>query len=76
MVMKNINVIQNILGPIIYHIMFKIASWVSTFIACRSRILYGKKGELVSPSQLDDKWFINRKSPDLKNCKTFICRKN
>ncbi len=56
-------------GPIIYHIMFKIASWVSTFIACRSHILYGKKGELVSPSQLNDKWFINRKSPDLKIAK-------
>ena len=53
----------------IYHIMFKIASWGSTLIACRSRILYGKKGELVSPSQLNDKWFTNRKSPDLKIAK-------
>ena len=37
-------------GPMIYHIMFKIASWGSTLIACRSRIL-PEKGELVSPSQ-------------------------
>ena len=56
-------------GPIIYHIMFKMASWVSTLIACRSRILRGKKGELVSPSQLNNKWFTNRKSPELKIAK-------
>jgi len=56
-------------GPTIYHIMFTIASWGSTLVSCRSHILYGRKGELVSPSQLHEKWFANRKSPDLKSAK-------
>ena len=56
-------------GPAIYHIMFTLASWTSNLIACRSHILKGKKGLVVSPSQLNEKWFADRKSPNLKNTK-------
>ena len=49
--------------------MFTIASWGSRLIACRSHILKGKKGIVVSPSQLNQKWFVDRKSPNLKNIK-------
>tara|TARA_B100000700_G_scaffold311269_1_gene392886 strand:- start:54 stop:1079 length:1026 start_codon:yes stop_codon:yes gene_type:complete len=56
-------------GPFIYHIMFSIASLSSNLIACRKHLLKEKKGELVSPSQLNEKWFDNRKSPDLKKIK-------
>ena len=56
-------------GPIIYHMMFSLVSWKSKFIACRSHLLKGKKGELVSPSQLNEKWFNNRKSTDIKKIK-------
>ena len=56
-------------GPAIYHIMFTIASWGSRLIACRSHILKEKKGIVVSPSQLNQKWFVDRKSPNLKNIK-------
>tara|TARA_Y100000816_G_C25999930_1_gene522449 strand:- start:265 stop:888 length:624 start_codon:yes stop_codon:yes gene_type:complete len=49
--------------------MFSIASLSSNLIACRKHLLKEKKGELVSPSQLNEKWFDNRKSPDLKKIK-------
>ena len=53
-------------GPLIYKIMFNLASWKSNLIACRSRILRGKKGIIVSPSQLSKKWFVKRKPAKLK----------
>ena len=58
---------SKLFGPTIYHIMFIVASWGSNLIACRSHILKGKKGAVVSPSQLNEKWFLNRKTPNLKN---------
>lgn len=56
-------------GPLIYHLMFTIVSWRSNLIACRSHILRGKKGKIVYPSQLNQKWFLNRKSPNLNSIK-------
>ena len=56
-------------GPFIYHCMFTIASWGSNLIACRSHILKSKKGTVVSPSQLNDKWLSDRKEPNLDNIK-------
>ena len=44
------------IGPIIYHIMFSIIAIVSDLISCREYILRGKKGKIVSPSQLDSIW--------------------
>ena len=52
-------------GPFIYHIMFTIASWGSNLIACRSHILNGKNGIIVSPSQLNERWFNNIKPVNL-----------
>ena len=37
--------------------MFSIASKISKLIACRSHLLRGKDGNVVSPSQLNEKWF-------------------
>ncbi len=56
-------------GPIIYYCMFNLASRGSKLIACRSHLLNGKKGEVVSPSQLNEKWFDHRKPPNLKTIK-------
>ena len=56
-------------GPIIYHLMFTIVSWKCELISCRKHILRGKKGFVVSPSQLNKKWFTKRKTPDLKKLK-------
>ena len=49
--------------------MFTIVSWKCKLISCRKHILRGKKGFIVSPSQLNKKWFVKRKTPNLKNLK-------
>ena len=54
------------LGPIIYHIMFTLSSFGAKLIACRSHILKGKNGHVVSPSQLNEKWLTNRKPANLE----------
>ena len=56
-------------GEAIYHIMFTIASLKSNLIACRPRILRGKKGKIVSPSQLNEKWFKNLRKINSKKIK-------
>ncbi len=57
------------IGPLIYHLMFNIASFIGDFISCRNYILKGKKGKIVSPSQLDSVWFRKPKSLEIKNFK-------
>jgi len=56
-------------GPLLYHFMFSLACLKSQLIACRSKLLKGKKGKIVSPSQLNKKWFNRRKAPQLKKIK-------
>ena len=53
-------------GAVLYHFMFIIATRVSNLISCRTHILKGKIGSVVSPSQLDDKWFLNTSTPSVK----------
>ena len=48
------------LGPIIYHFMFTITSMISHLISCRKYILKNKKGNVVSPSQIDESWLNNK----------------
>ena len=57
------------LGHFFYHIMFTIASWKTNLISCRSHILRGKFGKVVSPSQLSEKWFASRQKPSLDKIK-------
>ena len=45
--------------------MFTIVSSKAKLISCRSHILRGKKGKVVSPSQLNNNWFNLHKDPDL-----------
>jgi len=52
-------------GPFLYHIMFTIVTFKANLISCREHILRKKKGKIVSPSQLNEKWFLSRKDPDL-----------
>ena len=61
--------IVGFLGPIIYHAMFFIVSKISRFISCNENILKGKKGDVVSPSQLTEKWFSSSKAADLSSTK-------
>ena len=56
-------------GKIIYHFMFTFTSFISNFISCRNYILRGKKGKVISPSQLDSIWFRKPKSSEFKKFK-------
>ncbi len=60
---------SKLFGPLIYHVMLSITSKISNMIACRSHLLRGKRGNVVSPSQLNKKWFINRKPANLQKIK-------
>jgi|TARA_B100001093_G_scaffold451882_1_gene459604 glycosyltransferase involved in cell wall biosynthesis len=57
------------IGPKIYHFMFSTISKISNFISVREYILKGKKGSIVSPSQLDDIWLENTKHANLDSIK-------
>ena len=52
-------------GPFIYHIMFTIVSWKAKLIVCRDHLLNGKSGETVFPSELNKRWLLSRKKPNL-----------
>ena len=56
-------------GPAIYHFMFFFVVRLSNLIACRKHLLRGHKGEIVSPSHLNDNWLRNYSPPDLKSVK-------
>ena len=57
------------MGLLIYHFMFNITGTISNLISCRDYILRGKKGKLVSPSQLDSVWLRQPKNAEVKNFK-------
>ncbi len=57
------------IGSLIYHFMFNISAAVSDFISCRDYILRGKKGKIISPSQLDSVWLRQPKNTEIKNFK-------
>jgi len=50
-----------IIGKLIYHLMYIIIAKISHLVSCREHILRGKKGKLVSPSQLSSPWFLDHK---------------
>ena len=57
------------LGIFIYHLMFSFTSLISNLISCRNYILRGKKGKVVSPSQLDSVWLKKPKNQEIKTFK-------
>jgi len=54
------------IGSFIYHFMFSITGAISNLISCRDYILRGKKGKLISPSQLDSVWLRQPKNIELR----------
>ena len=46
--------------------MFNITCSISNLISCREYILRGKKGKIVSPSQLDSTWLRQPKNLEVK----------
>ncbi len=61
--------ILGFIGPFIYHFMFSIVSLISKLISCRDYILKGKKGNIVSPSQLDAEWLNNSREVKIDDLK-------
>ena len=59
-------IILGFLGKFIYHLMFTIITRFSILISCREYILMGKKGHIISPSQLDSSWHQNHVKPSIK----------
>tara|TARA_A100001015_G_scaffold138986_1_gene154038 strand:+ start:1792 stop:2814 length:1023 start_codon:yes stop_codon:yes gene_type:complete len=57
------------LGKLIFHLMFNLISFISNLISCRSYILRGKKGKVISPSQLDSVWLRKPKNQEVKGFK-------
>ena len=57
------------IGPFIYNFMFSIVCSISNLISCRDYILRGKKGKIISPSQLDSSWLRQPKNLEIKNFK-------
>ena len=57
------------IGPAIYYLMFSITCSISNLISCRDYILRGKKGKIISPSQLDSTWLRQPKNTELRNFK-------
>ncbi len=52
-------IILGTLGKFIYHLMFILITRFSILVSCRDYILMGKKGYIISPSQLDSSWHQN-----------------
>ena len=51
------------IGPIIYHIMFRIITFRSTIISCQERLFTKRKSHIVFPSELNSLWLQNIKNP-------------
>ena len=52
--------IFGVLGPLIYGLMFYLGVLNSNLISCRNHILKNKKGIIVHPSQINERWLNNR----------------
>ena len=57
------------IGSLVYHFMFNVSCSISNLISCREYILKGKKGKIISPSQLDSVWLRQPRITDIKNFK-------
>lgn len=66
---KEYKAIFGFLGEFVYHFMFSIISKISNLVSCNKYILRGKKGNIVTPSQLNKNWFLNIKEPNLEDIK-------
>ena len=63
-------------GPLIYGLMFYLGVLNSNLISCRNHILKNKKGIIVNPSQLNERWLNNRKKVSTDKIKSYLRWKN
>ncbi len=68
---KEYRTILGFYGSFIYHIMFILVEKFTFLIACREHLLNNRRGVIVNPSQLNDKWFYNRKT-ELKSSNNLL----
>ena len=55
--------ILGFVGPIIYHIMFKIATFKTRIISCQKRLFTKRNSDIVFPSKLNSFWIENKQKP-------------
>jgi len=66
---KEYKIIAGFIGYYIYGAMYYFLSKFCNLIACEKKLLKNNKGEIVYPSEIDDRWFANRTVPDLSKPK-------
>ena len=55
--------ILGFVGPIIYHIMFKIVTFRTRIITCQKRLFTKEKNDIVFPSEINSFWIDNKQEP-------------
>ena len=55
--------ILGFVGPIIYHIMFKIVTFRTRIITCQKRLFTKEKSNIVFPSEINSFWIDNKQEP-------------
>ena len=55
--------ILGFVGPIIYHIMFKIVTFRTRIITCQKRLFTKEKSNIVFPSEINSFWMDNKQEP-------------
>ena len=55
--------ILGFIGPVIYHLMFKLVTFKSKVISCQERLFTKRKSHIVFPSELNYSWLENVKKP-------------
>ena len=61
--------ILGFIGPLIYHFMFSIVTKIFPLISCGTRILKGKKGNIVLPSQINSNWLTENNEVQINKIK-------
>ena len=61
--------ILGFIGPYIYSLMFSMISSKAKLITCHPKLLKEKKGTVLKPSQIDEKWLAPKKIADLESVK-------
>ena len=62
---KEYKAILGLIGPIIYHIMFKVVTFKSNIISCQEQLFTKRKSHIVFPSEINSLWLENKKEPQL-----------
>jgi len=62
---KEYKIIVGFIGHYIYGVMFYFLCKFCNLISCEKSLLRNNKGEIVYPSEIDERWFSNRLTPNL-----------